>query len=165
MKDMGFRGVAFLGVFLVLDLFVACGGGSDEEASGDGDGDMGGAAPTLKVECVPAPGIDEADAVCFNDSDCALIDSETLRDTAGDCLKNSCLGNEDEGGCTADCIVDEVAASPECAACYGVSAACSAENCLSECFADKDAPECRTCQLASGCFDEYLSCSGLTRIE
>lgn len=161
MKDLRVRGAALLGAMAVVNLLVACGGGSDEEANGDGD--IGGSGSTLQIECVPADGGD--DAVCFNDTDCDLIDSEAMSDTAGDCLKNSCLGGEDEAGCTADCIVDEIGASPGCASCYGSSAACSGDNCLTECYANRKSPECLACQLENGCIDEYLSCSGLTRVD
>lgn len=161
-RRMGGR--SLLGVLLLGGFFVACDGGSDEgEPSGDGDGDMGGDTSVPVVECVPAEGV--TDAVCVNDTDCPFIDENVLRPTAKDCLLNSCLNASDQASCTADCLVDELGATPECAACYGISGACSSENCLSECFADIYAPECIDCQAENGCTQSFFACSGLAEPE
>lgn len=165
MKYLRLRGLALLGVFSVGCLFVACDGGSKEESpSGDGDGDMGGeTSARANIECEPAEGATAA--ACVNDTDCDFVEDGTFRATAKDCLLNSCLGNSDEGGCTADCMVEEISSTPECSACYGASAACSSENCLSECFADADSPECVSCQGENGCTESFFACSGLAEPE
>lgn len=162
MKDSRFRGAALLGAIFVGSLVVACDGDSEETGT-PGDGDMGGDTSVPVVECVPAEGV--TDAVCVNDTDCPFIDENVLRPTAKDCLLNSCLNASDQASCTADCLVDELGATPECAACYGISGACSSENCLSECFADIYAPECIDCQAENGCTQSFFACSGLAEPE
>lgn len=151
-------GAILLGVLAAVNLFVACGGSDDDESTGDGDG-AGGESGRSNIECVEADGV--SDAVCVNTDDCSFVEDGTLRQTAKDCLVASCLNEEDQEGCTADCIVEELGTTPECSACYGASGACSAENCLTECISDGDAPECVQCQFENGCTPAFFACSGL----
>lgn len=165
MQRLRMSGRTLLGVLLLGGIFVACGGGADEGApSGDGDGDMGGdTSARANIKCEPAEGVTEA--VCVNDTDCDFVEDGTFRATAKNCLLNSCLGNSDEAGCTADCMVEEISSTLECSTCYGASAACSSEHCLTECFADVDSPGCVECQADSGCTEAFFTCSGLAEPE
>jgi hypothetical protein len=135
---------------------VACGGGdSSGEETGDGDGDGEG---RTNIPCVAA---EEGDTTCFNDTDCPAVEDGSYRATAKDCLLNECLNQDDEAQCVSDCLVEELGVTAECSICYGTSASCSAENCLSDCIADGDSPECAACQEESGCTPSFFSCSGL----
>lgn len=157
MKNWQRSGAVLFGTLAVVNLFAACGGSDDEEPVGDGD--AGGESGRSNIECVAADGV--SDAVCVNDDDCPFVEDGTFRQTAKDCLLSACLGNADQAGCTADCLVDELGASAECSACYGISGSCSADNCLEECAREGDAPECVECQAENGCTQEFFECSGL----
>jgi hypothetical protein len=172
---------AFVGVLVTCLMsfsFAAC-GGSEGDAAGDGDGtgdgDAGGDgdstggdgdftggdgdAGRTNIPCVAAT--DATDPVCVNETDCASVEDGTFRATAKDCLLNNCLGDSDQAGCVAECLVHQIGVTLECSTCYGGSAECSAANCLGQCAADGDAPQCTECQAENGCTQSFFACSGL----
>jgi|GEM_PF-2796437 len=164
---------------LLTGVSVACSSDSstEDEAGGSGDGDMtqgdgddeedqagaGGATDAdgerMNTECSALEGVD--DSVCVNTVDCEPIASGEMRETAKTCLLEQCIGKDGEPECVAACMVEILGTSTECSTCYGASGSCSAANCLMECFADGDAPECVQCQAEAGCTGQFVECSGL----
>ena len=134
----------------------------------DGTGDT-----SLDYLCDANPSTNaEAANACRNDADCAIIDSGLVRDMARSCG----LSSRSVADCDAraefnkTCVIQETSTkiaapglSTECASCYAEIVLCSLHFCLSECAANADAPECVTCQLASGCRIPFEQCSGLER--
>lgn len=156
----------------------ATGGATTGDGDGDGDGGMGGAASGTggapATGGAAATGGDDGgdrtnipceaagdDATCVNDTDCPAVEDGSLRAQAKGCLLNDCLASDDQEDCVSDCLVSTISTTSECSDCYGASAACSFENCFTECAADGDAPMCASCQSENGCLQAFFACSGL----
>jgi hypothetical protein len=76
-------------------------------------------------------------------------------------------GAMDVVGCVRDALVmeTEMAVSAACATCYGVSVACSADNCAGPCLTGTP-EECLACQcggndMSCNCIEQFTLCSGL----
>lgn len=155
------------------------GTGGDSAATGGSDagGASGGEAPGTGGEASGTGGSDDEGrgnipceaagetATCVNDTDCPMIEDGTMRSSAKNCLVDRCLSADDQPSCVSDCVDELIGSTQACSLCYGASASCSANNCLGDCFADGDAPECIQCQEENGCLSSFFECSGLAQPE
>lgn len=176
----------------MLTSFIGCGAclcACSDDGGGGGDGDGGDAAVVSCVGeleadesgatavtylCDANPSADpEAQNACRNAADCAIIDTDEVRELAKNCglasrgMESDCDVFEQFN---LDCVITETSnkimapgLSEPCAQCYAETVVCGTQYCLSECAADADAPECVSCQLEAGCRLPFERCSGLER--
>ena len=108
-------------------------------------------------ECVT-----DSDGACTNEFDLPLVLSyeEEISDVAKGCSMD-CLGTPDMVGCATPCVAEATGLTEECSACYVGLFGCTIDNCLAECVAAPDAPDCTDCMVATGCYDDFYACRGL----
>ncbi len=168
--------LALYGVCVPLALAVACGGGDDDDGGGSAgagttsvggsagssgggaggtSGTPAGTAGAQNVMCDPA-----GDGTCENDTDCPKVESGEARMSAQSCGLG-CLQSADQEMCAVECIVDDVAISEGCAACYAAAVKCAADHCLAQCASDPTSQACSDCQAEEGCRSAFDTCSGL----
>ncbi len=136
----------------------------------------GAMATSVKPEytCDGRPSINMPDSqnACRNDSDCEIIESDTVRNIARVCALScrSYTDCDELDACNKKCVTDTTSMtvkapglSGACASCYARIAACALEKCLSECSANADSPECVKCSFTGGCRIPFEECSGLDR--
>jgi len=128
--------------------------GGDEPATNAGDSSTGGTDNSGNVACDPAE-----NTVCQNDTDCPVVASGQARMAAEVCGTGECVGMGSQ--CAIDCIRRDLDMTPECADCYGAVVACTAKECLAECFNAPESDTCKACQVEKGCRDAFNTCSGL----
>lgn len=186
-------GVGAWGALVCCALGVAACGDDDKGGSNSStmDGQDGAAAQSCVTDLKPvaeadvpegmpeytcngSPSSTMADSpnACRNQSDCDIIDSDTVREISRVCgLSCRSYTDCDElDACNRKCVVDttknQVMApglTEGCAGCYARIAGCALEKCLTECAANADAPECIKCSFISGCRLPFEECSGLDR--
>jgi hypothetical protein len=86
-----------------------------------------------------------------------LSDAAKVQSVAQNCGIR-CYGNADKQ-CNAKCMISDGGLTPACAACWGGSIDCVATNCLGQCLAGGDDPDCRSCT-AQNCTPAFHACSG-----
>jgi hypothetical protein len=96
---------------------------------------------------------------CVNDADRASLGDAAAVQAAEQTCGLRCFGGSDPE-CNAKCMGMTLGLSNECAKCWGAQIDCVAKNCLTQCIAGADAPECQTCT-AQLCSPALHACSGL----
>ncbi len=91
--------------------------------------------------------------------DLEIIESSDVVESAQTCGLG-CLGDDDPGTCSAECIVDSTGLSYPCASCYGAMVSCTIDHCLVPCASDPSSDEYLECQVAS-CMGAFEECSGI----
>jgi len=184
MTQANMQRIGWLAVMVALAMVGACGDDSDGGSS-DGGGDempvcfteldedtSGVQAVDYLCDADPSADPDAANA-CRNESDCAIINTDEVRELARVCglssrgMEADCdVYNEFNQTCVVDETSKKIMApglSMACAACYADTVACGTVFCLAECAGDADLPECVDCQLKAGCRLPFERCSGLER--
>jgi hypothetical protein len=93
---------------------------------------------------------------CTNAADQAVVDETDVAAEAEACGRD-CFGG---GMCVTECMRDDVGLSMECASCFGDTAECTRDNCLTACLGTDEA-RCTMCRREAGCLGDFEACSGL----
>ena len=104
--------------------------------------------------------------MCQNDADLAILglDGGAAAKTAATDCAMGCIAEptvEEIVACANPCVVENTGLTEGCSACYTAIIACTIINCLGECVADSEAPECTACMTDSGCYDAFYTCTGM----
>lgn len=102
------------------------------------------------------------DGACNNDADIMELTNniETIEDAAGACGQQ-CAFDQDTRTCAAMCIemAEGVNLSSGCSDCFGATTECIVDNCLTQCFAGADSPQCVQCR-EDMCDPVFEMCAG-----
>jgi hypothetical protein len=158
--DAGFTGPDDPGRLTGYNVFTCITHGACGKVCFTDAADSGAAQPDGNVADGSSPdGPDGAvgDA-CLDAADQAVLsDAAKVQSIAQNCgIK--CYGNADKE-CNAKCMISEGGLTSACAACWGGSIDCVAANCLGQCLAGGDDPDCRSCT-AQNCTPAFHACSG-----
>jgi len=105
--------------------------------------------------------------MCLGDADLAILDPDggaAVKAAATNCAMG-CIAEptvEEIVVCANPCVITDTGLTEGCSACYTGIIACTIINCLADCVADSEAPECLACMDASGCYAAFYTCSGQT---
>jgi len=99
---------------------------------------------------------------CQNAADLAIIqaDADAISAKAKECGMG-CIADPDIVTCATPCVEEGTGLTAACSSCYVGIIGCTIQNCIAECFADAEAPACKTCQEEKGCTEAFYACSGL----
>lgn len=112
--------------------------------------------PPHPIRCeAPGPG------ACQNDADCAIINARPVDEIAGSCAF-SCASAADQLACIESCISENAGIGSECGACYVSEILCTFTRCIGECAAGRENDICERCRVQQMCYENLLSCGGLT---
>ena len=167
------KDVLFASLFGLATICAACGdddsagndGGTDTDADTDTDTDVDTDTDTDSDTDTDADSDTDTDAdggtgdACNNTADLAILEEGEVTAAMGTCMPG-CMMSEDLADCVADCLAEDTGLSAECSACFGETAACTFDNCLTECSGGGDDPECMAC-VDEQCGDAFEACSGV----
>ena len=139
--------------------------------------DMGEAAPDLgppdmgepdmgEMDAGPAPDLGPMPDMGMGAGFCTTpenTDALNMTDIAADTdtCGRDCLLDPNRVQCTVDCLMMAAGIDQPCAQCFADRVDCTISNCVGECIADSNAPECVQCQIDNNCTSNFDTCSGI----
>lgn len=102
------------------------------------------------------PDIPPMDGACQSAADEAILQSGAVDAAMQECLPE-CM--DEPASCAADCLVEKVGLSAECALCFGQDMVCVFEQCMTECMGGPMSAACTKCRKEK-CGPSFAQCAG-----